>query len=513
MHPRQVIIDLKTIDLLDTIHDLPIEIACLEIKDGKITDKTFYHAMTSDQPFKSIAEEFINFISDAEIIMLNTMKNIQVINRELNSAEIKPLKTHVRSITNVTSLARILIPELSDYSLSNLTQHFKLQCDQYADKLSLQHCVLLAKIYAHISFLKQAQIHSQYTPEHRNPLMDRGYSDVTFIDEEKEVQPIKTSVLINHQKLALEKTKRLVKSLNVITTHRPIKSISEKSEADSPIEVTTPNDSKLKRAATYGAFTIFSNHPTVKAISNSVTEIDAENSFYQSNQYKEIKKITRTIKNMQINVTPELLTQAKAQRYQDEAQTVKKELRPRGFLMLAEEKSKPASATNYANAMNLFSDKLRWEWLPLVGFMILGSDSEKTKNVVAGTAHTATLLMLNNTVHELAKLYPDGFTLNVKANLIKNTHLASTIEYTIETKDFTLPLVFNAQTENRPHLCYEQYLSSLTQELVEISKNKPKRSDQMPKSDKAILFFNNAPKQEQAASAVGVFQHLRSRTP
>ncbi|GEM_PF-3640531 len=515
MRPRQIFIELRTVDLLAAVEDLPVEIACLEMQDGVITDNFFYHAMTADQPFQAVAEKLVAFIANADIFFLNTQKNIKIFNRELHAAEKKPLREHVKSITNISSLTKILAPQVANQSLPSLAHHFKVDCKEHDDKSALKNCVLLAKVYQQVLFLQLAQSKHRYAPGLRNPLLDRSFAETTFLDEEKVVQPLKTAMLINQNTLPLTKTKRFLSSLSSIVTHRPIEKITATSEAGSPIEVCTPNNNTaLKRVANYDAFAIFSNHPAQKVESKPLSEIDEANDFFQSKQFREIKKIKETVKSMQVDITPELLANAKAQRYQDEAQMVKKVLPSRGLLMSAEKKPKAASAKNYANATQLFSDKLRWEWLPLVGFMILGNDSETEKNIVAGSAQAATMLMLNNSVHELAKFYPDGFTLNVKANLMKDTHIASTIEYEIQTKDFKLPLVFNAQTENRPLFNYEKYLSCVVQELINRVQHKADQSDKLA-FDKSVLFFGKKHKAEKVVAAAAAPEisryNMRSR--
>jgi len=504
MQARKVIIDVELVSLLDAVTDLPVAIMCVEIQNNKLTGKTFSFDINDD------VEPFLEFIRHADIYFLHTQKNIRTLNTWLACIHQAPLKTFVNSISNIASLARTLVPTLDNHSLPGLSQYFKLAA--FDEKSLAARARRLAEIYLQLAFLQNAQAHHKYAPALRNPLLDRCNTAETFIDAEKEVHPLKTAILIDQSILPLKKTKKFAAGLARIHTHRDIAAITAYSEQHSPIEVTTAHHTRLRRAESLGAITIFSNHPGLKAQTKVKTQLEQPEAFYQSAQYKEIKKIHDAHKTLQVQVTPESLANAKAARYQDAAQLVKKTFAPRGTLMV-NAGPKPAQATAYANATQLFSDKLKWEWLPLIGPMILGAQTEQSQNVVAGTANAATWLMLNHSVHTLAKSYPDGFTLTVDAALIKDTHIASSLTYTIQTTDFTLPLTFNLQTENRPHLCYETYLQQVVEALVEMAKTKLTQKDLCHASDKAMLFFKKIAAEPAAPAAALSSNHhyLRSK--
>jgi len=98
MNIRQIIVDTETTGV-EAGKDRIVEIACLEIIDGKITQKTFHvflnpeyrisqeaakihglkRAFLSDKPkFNEIAEDFIAFIRDADLFIHNASFHIKL---------------------------------------------------------------------------------------------------------------------------------------------------------------------------------------------------------------------------------------------------------------------------------------------------------------------------------------------------------------------------------------------------------------------------------------------------
>lgn len=128
---RQIFLDTETTGLSATGGDRILELACVELINRKLTknNKHFYvnperesheealrvHGITSeflaDKPkFGEIADEFLEFIQGAEVIIHNAPFDVGFLNAELALIG-KPLfKTHVTKITDSLAMAKELYP-------------------------------------------------------------------------------------------------------------------------------------------------------------------------------------------------------------------------------------------------------------------------------------------------------------------------------------------------------------------------------------------------------------------
>ncbi len=128
---RQIFLDTETTGLSATGGDRILELACVELINRKLTknNKHFYvnperesheealrvHGITSeflaDKPkFAEIADEFLEFIQGAEVIIHNAPFDVGFLNAELSLAG-KPLfKAHVAKVTDSLAMAKELYP-------------------------------------------------------------------------------------------------------------------------------------------------------------------------------------------------------------------------------------------------------------------------------------------------------------------------------------------------------------------------------------------------------------------
>jgi DNA polymerase III subunit epsilon len=128
---RQIFLDTETTGLSATGGDRILELACVELINRKLTknNKHFYvnpqresheealrvHGITSeflaDKPkFAEIADEFLEFVQGAEVIIHNAPFDVGFLNAELSLIG-KPLfKTHVAKITDSLAMAKELYP-------------------------------------------------------------------------------------------------------------------------------------------------------------------------------------------------------------------------------------------------------------------------------------------------------------------------------------------------------------------------------------------------------------------
>jgi DNA polymerase III subunit epsilon len=128
---RQIFLDTETTGLSAANGDRVIEIGCVELINRKLTqnNKHFYlnpereshedalkvHGITSeflkDKPkFVEIADEFLEFCSDAEIIIHNAPFDLSFLNKELELIGKPPFKSFVASVTDTLVMAKEMFP-------------------------------------------------------------------------------------------------------------------------------------------------------------------------------------------------------------------------------------------------------------------------------------------------------------------------------------------------------------------------------------------------------------------
>ncbi|EKD72049.1 MAG: hypothetical protein ACD_46C00023G0003 [uncultured bacterium] len=317
----------------------------------------------------------------------------------------------------------------------------------------------------------------------------RSNTNIKFIDESGVKKQIKTTMMVETsitQNYPLEALKEnLGENLQSITTFTPVKNITAVSEFSSPTVIESEHGNILKRVAKYGPVSLFSNDPTYSLVESTATvnQLDSENNFFHSDVYLAIKKTQDQCKQQSTRITQKNLENTKKEnKKHGSTRSQNKEMAETGFSPAL------ASATQYAAATQVFSH-VRWEWLHLIAHAIEGSKTQQAGNLVAGTTHANTdMIFIEREMQYLASHYPQGFSLEIKANLIPSTHIATTIEYTIKTDDFTIPFTFNAQATNQPHILYKDYIHSLIKALIETKTNNDE--DQTTKSKHSHLFFD-----------------------
>ncbi len=328
-------------------------------------------------------------------------------------------------------------------------------------------------------------------------------------------QPVKTSMLIESGIVTTQAgeavmQENILSNLSGIPSYRPVGAIAAFSALGSPMQIETPlGKTALSRVAKYGPISIFANLPPVYPQYEPQSVLRNENAFYVSPQYQAIKRALEVVKFQQVIVTPSLLEESN----KEHQKRGKRRALTQHQVMVGEGISeRQGSATDYAAATQLFSDTVKWEWLHLVAHMILDKQSQQPENLVVGTAHANTnMLFIESEIAYLAKTYPDGFTLKVRASLIEGTQIAKQIEYQIETPDFTLPLVFDAQTPEQPHLSSREYIHLIVKALVEAHKNKvsPEPDSQLVSSAAVSFPFFQRP----ADAAAGQVDNNEKKTP
>jgi DNA polymerase III subunit epsilon len=128
---RQIVLDTETTGLSAEGGDRIIEIGCVELLSRKLTgnNKHFYlnperdshedalkvHGISNeflrDKPrFAAIAEELVEYLTGAEIIIHNAAFDVAFLNKELELAGKPPFKTYVGQVTDTLAMAKEMYP-------------------------------------------------------------------------------------------------------------------------------------------------------------------------------------------------------------------------------------------------------------------------------------------------------------------------------------------------------------------------------------------------------------------
>lgn len=144
---RQVILDTETTGLDPASGHRIIELGCIELKDRRKTDHVFHHFINPEREieeaageihgiteeqlegepvFADIADRFIDFVRDSEVIMHNAPFDVAFINAELSRLgdEWGSLEDYCR-ITDTLEMARELHPGQKN-SLDALSQRYRV---------------------------------------------------------------------------------------------------------------------------------------------------------------------------------------------------------------------------------------------------------------------------------------------------------------------------------------------------------------------------------------------------
>ena len=164
---RQVFLDTETTGLSPEQGDRIVEVGCIEMVGRKLTGRTLHHyfnperashpdaervhglseAFLADKPkFASAAQELLEFIADAELIIHNAGFDIGFINAELKRIGHTPVADRVTRITDSLSLAREMFPGKAN-SLDALCKRLEVDNSNRTVHGALLDAGLLAEVY------------------------------------------------------------------------------------------------------------------------------------------------------------------------------------------------------------------------------------------------------------------------------------------------------------------------------------------------------------------------------
>ena len=164
---RQVFIDTETTGLESNLGHRIIEIAAVEMLSRRLTGRRFHyylnpereieagamqvHGLTNEflrdkQKFLDIANELLEFVADAELIMHNSSFDVSFINNELGLVELQPLEKYCHSITDTLKMAKDLHPGKRN-NLDALCERYQVNNSKRILHGALLDAELLADVY------------------------------------------------------------------------------------------------------------------------------------------------------------------------------------------------------------------------------------------------------------------------------------------------------------------------------------------------------------------------------
>lgn len=257
----------------------------------------------------------------------------------------------------------------------------------------------------------------------------------------------------------------LNQSINEVEGNRPVAKLGSPRDTPNkrPRSVYTPGGTRLDLEKSYGVMEVFSDRKVVEL--NQLTcmaSVEAEKRLVQSQSH---------IKKQELVITPELLAAARA----------KKEVRGTGGIPTQNKvmaapgvPQAQASANQIASLLGLKHEKQDInngepdldEWLHLLMYSWLKRKAQDPANLSGGKRKANTDMMHAEEVStNLVDRLGGEILVKVEAHEM-GCHFAKEIRYTIITKNFTLPFVFNAQTTVTPTSRYRNYLHALVTTLI-----------------------------------------------
>ena len=168
---RQIVLDTETTGLSAENGDRIIEIGCVELVHRKLTghNKHFYvnperdshedalkvHGISNEflrgkPKFAEIAEELLDFLAGAEIIIHNAPFDVGFLNKELELLGRAPLRTLVGSVTDTLLMAKEMFPGKRN-SLDALCDRLGVDNSGRTLHGALLDAELLAEVYINLT--------------------------------------------------------------------------------------------------------------------------------------------------------------------------------------------------------------------------------------------------------------------------------------------------------------------------------------------------------------------------
>ncbi|MBF5005847.1 DNA polymerase III subunit epsilon [Diaphorobacter caeni] len=185
---RQIVLDTETTGLSAETGDRIIELGCVELVNRKLTGKNLHiyfnperdshedalrvHGISNeflkDKPkFAELAEEIVEYLQGAELIIHNAAFDIGFLNKEFQLCGRKPVKTYVENVIDTLAMAKEMFPGKRN-SLDALCD--RLEVDNSGRTLhgALLDAELLADVYINMTRGQEALLISDDDSKDKN---------------------------------------------------------------------------------------------------------------------------------------------------------------------------------------------------------------------------------------------------------------------------------------------------------------------------------------------------------
>ncbi len=190
-HARQIFLDTETTGLSAAQGDRILEIGCIEMENRRLTGRTLHHyinperashpdalrvhgiteAFLADKPtFAKVAQEIVDFVAGAEIIIHNADFDVGFLNAELQRVGQGPFAKHVAAVTDSLLLARSTFPGKGN-SLDALCKRLEVDNSNRDLHGALLDAGLLAEVYLRMTRGQKALVIDANEPAQGNTLV------------------------------------------------------------------------------------------------------------------------------------------------------------------------------------------------------------------------------------------------------------------------------------------------------------------------------------------------------
>ena len=164
---RQIFLDTETTGLSAESGDRIVEIGCVEMLNRRLSGNNLHHYLNPQRsshpdaarvhgltdefladkpPFASIADDLLDYLAGAEIIIHNAAFDVAFLNQELARIGRDPVHAHVDQVTDSLLMARELFPGKAN-SLDALCRRLEVDNSNRALHGALLDAGLLAEVY------------------------------------------------------------------------------------------------------------------------------------------------------------------------------------------------------------------------------------------------------------------------------------------------------------------------------------------------------------------------------
>ncbi|OYV41127.1 MAG: DNA polymerase III subunit epsilon [Thiomonas sp. 20-64-5] len=197
---RQIVLDTETTGLNPGSGDRIIEIAGVELFNRRLTGKHFHtylnpgrashpdalkvHGLTeeflADKPrFEQIADDLLEFVRDAEIIIHNAPFDCAFLDAELDRLALPAFKQHIPVVTDTLVMAKMQFPGKFN-NLDALCKRFGIDNAHRTLHGALLDAELLAEVYLSLTRGQDSLVIDLETPQHQTVTATRPLDTFTL---------------------------------------------------------------------------------------------------------------------------------------------------------------------------------------------------------------------------------------------------------------------------------------------------------------------------------------------